>query len=455
MTKLKINIILILMLTLVSKVFAFSSSEMDSYLESVVKSYHVPGMAFFITNSNETLFEKTYGQCTSLNQKFFIGSESKSFTALCIMQLVEEGLINLDDDITKYLPELSFSKPVTVKMLLNQNSGFDTHAKLKNVRVTDSYGRYEYANVNYDLLGKIVESVSGMSYKDYIYKNVFMPLSMNDSVADAGSVRGDKNLLKGNRNFFGFFVPGEADYPTENSWFHESAGYICSSPSDFQKYLRMYLNGGKNENGTEIISALGLNRMWSDSIFQGNDSGEKYGMGWNIGNFGGQTVYFHGGQVENYITFMFIIPSKNLAVSFMINGNDQFGMNNLMNDAVLGIVNIINRKNPAPAKASSYLLIHLAIDFVYLFILILSLMVFIKSFGKKRNGKIPVKVLVILFHALWIFALIFAIPLAFKTPLWVIRSYVPDLFTVIVLSLALTVSGAAFRFTGWIKQHLK
>ena len=446
----KKNLMLVIFMLIASFCFAEKSggldddkyARLDAYLADVAASYHVPGMAFFVTDADETLFEKSYGECTSLNQKFFIGSESKSFTALCIMQLEEKGLVNLNDDVAQYLPEYSFSKPVTVRMLLNQNSGFDTHAKLKNVCVTDSYGKFEYANVNYDLLGKIVEAASGMSYSEYIRKNVFLPLEMNDCAADAQSLKGDKNLLRGNRNFFGLFISGDASWPKENSWFHEAAGFISATPHDFQKYLRLYLNGGTSQTGEQVISGESIKRMWYDSIEQGTNSGEKYGMGWNSGNFGGEDVLFHGGQVENYITFMTAIPAKKIAFSFMVNGNDEFGMNNLMNDAVLGVVNILNGKNPPPAKKSSYILIHAALDFVYLVILLLSVFILIKSLHPKQCGRTKKIIMHILAWCIWPLFLFTIVPLAFKTPLWVVKSYVPDLFIVLVCGIVLSLAGA-------------
>ena len=104
-------------------------AQFDAYLSEINQAYHIPGMAFFITDPEKTLFSRTYGQCNSIDQQFFIGSMSKSYTALGIMQLVEKGLIDLDKDISAYLPEYKFSKKVSILALLNHTSGFDTHMK--------------------------------------------------------------------------------------------------------------------------------------------------------------------------------------------------------------------------------------------------------------------------------------------------------------------------------------
>ena len=339
--------------------------QFEEYLEKMFDAYNVPGMAFFITDKNDTLFSKTYGECTSPDQQFFIGSMSKSYTALCIMQLYEKGLINLDEDFTTYLPEYKFEKPITVRNLLNHTSGFDTHMKFSDVKITETYGKYEYANINYDLLGKIIEKVSGMSFEDYITQNVFMPLGMNDTIADSQKAKGNAKFLKGNKNLFGFFKSSEAEYPTEKSWFHEPAGYLGTTPSDHAKYLRMYLNDGLSEQGKQIITKESINSMWYEFVPLG-DNFTYYGKGWNYASYDGLRIVFHGGQVETGITYMFIVPDLEVAICFMINGNDEFGMNSLMDNAFWSSLAIIRGNNPSEPDYKAYTRIHLIFNSIYL-----------------------------------------------------------------------------------------
>lgn len=414
----------------------------DDYLAELNKAYHIPGMAFFITDADKAIFANSYGQCKVLNNQFFIGSESKSFTALCIMQLVEKGAVSLDDDITKYLDGYRFSKPVSVRDLLNQTSGFDTHMKLADVKVTDSYGTYEYANVNYDLLGKIVEAASGMDYAEYVSKNIFAPLGMSTSCASADSVRSAGTLLPGNRNLFGFFVQGDADYPDETSWFHEAAGFIATTPADMQEYLRMYLNGGLSADGKRIISGESIRSMWYDNVPIDRKETARYGMGWNRMMVNDAEIIFHGGQVENYISYMFILPQEGLAVSFMINGNDEFGMNALMDNVFWDLLSIIYGRPTKNVSHAVYPLIHLALDAVYLLMLALSLLILLKPVKPVRPWRAKKIVLMISAYIVWPLLLLSFTKLFFDTPLWVVKSYVPDLFWVIVASIVLSVSGA-------------
>ena len=426
--------------------------QLDDYLNQITEAYHIPGMAFFLTDPDHALMERTYGECTDMNRQFFIGSMSKSYTALCVMQLVEKGLVNLDEDISAYLPDFQFDKKVTVLSLLNHTSGFDTHARLHNVKVTDSYGRYEYANVNYDLLGKIVESVSGMSFEDYIRKNVFEPLGMSDAKANAWKAKDSPNLLKGNRNYFGFFKQGDAVFPTEKSWFHEPAGYIALTPDNHAKYLRMYLNGGLTENGDRIISQKSIDSMWYENVTTDDEEYDTcYGKGWNYMNWKGQDMVFHGGMVENGITYMYILPDKQLAVCFMINASDEFVLNNLMNDVIWGSVAFIRGEPVEEVSRNKYVLLHLLYDAIYLLIICISLFILIRAVksrradqqGKKRRiGKIIFGIIAYILFP--VFLLMFS-KILLDTPLWVIRLFVPDLYIVLLVSACLAFIGGIVK----------
>ena len=422
--------------------------KMETYLDEVVNAYHVPGMACVITNQEGALFEKAFGECTSLDQQFYIGSMSKSYTALCVMQLVEKGLVHLDDDISVYLPDYKFEKPVTVLMLLNQITGFDTHAKLHNVRQKKSYGKFEYANVNYDLLGKIVEAASGQTYEDYIQQNVFVPLGMADSRANAWAVKDSPKLLLGNRNYFGFFKRGEAVFPVEKSWFHEPAGYIATTPHDHAKYLRMYLNGGKTrglENSeNQLLSAQNINTMWYKNVSEGDKQYDlNYGMGWNCLNWKGQTIIFHAGQVENGITFQYILPGKRLAVCFMVNASDYLVMNSLMNDVVFETIEILNGEEPEKINHKKYVLFHIGLNVIYCLIIALSLLVLIMAIKSKLN-----MLLTIAGGVVWPVLLLSFTQLFISTPLWVVRLFVTDLYIVLI-------TGAAIAFAGGVIYFLK
>ena len=171
---------------------------------------------------------RTFGTCESAGDAFYIGSLSKSMCAVAIMQLVEQGKIDLDAPASDYAPEYLISPEVSVRMLLNQTSGFGYYESLNEATVGDSFGEFSYANANYDLLGRIVEHVSGESYSAYMAKHVFAPLNMVDSSAQG--LRTNDVLGEYDSNTFGGI---NDDDPDDASTYSDSRNvlghrnYLC------------------------------------------------------------------------------------------------------------------------------------------------------------------------------------------------------------------------------------
>lgn len=325
-------------------------------------------MAVVVVDSDEVLFSKTYGNCKSIDTPFIIGSMSKSFTALSIMQLVEEGRINLDALISSYLDTSLYLKDsadgdrITVKQLLNQTSGLGTYQRFGNAKITDSYGKYQYANVNYGLLGKIIEAVSGDSYSDYVEQHVFAPLQMHHSSATLQNSKAD-GLITGYRNYFGIPVAGEPDYPDDRSWSTVPAGYISSSAADMGKYLQMYLN-----DGMDIISKSSLDNMFYENVPQDESELNDYGMGWMLSNQFDKPILMHSGLVENYTSNMFILPESDVGIVVLINMNDYLVGNNLLENIVMSLLG----EEKQDLSGNHYITYHIVLDLIYLLLIIIA-----------------------------------------------------------------------------------
>ena len=130
-------------------------SDIDSQIKKEIKELHIPGMAIAIVDSKEVLFSEAYGNCDNLDTPFIIGSLSKSFTALAVMQLVEEEKVDLDTKISDYIDTSAYfinasdGDRITIRQLLNQTSGLGTYQRFGNAKITESYGQHQYANINY------------------------------------------------------------------------------------------------------------------------------------------------------------------------------------------------------------------------------------------------------------------------------------------------------------------
>ena len=194
-----------------------SSQELETWLDEFMRNQmaelHIPGVTFSLVQNNELFFAKGYGYA-DLEQQipviadrtlFRVGGNSKLFVATAIMQLVEKGLLDLDDDINKYLPENfqlenNYSQPVTIANLLTHTAGFHPRylgafvrepsdvIPLKEYLKTRMPKRVQppgemiiFGNDSYVLLGYIVELVANIPFSQYINENILQPLEMNHS----------------------------------------------------------------------------------------------------------------------------------------------------------------------------------------------------------------------------------------------------------------------------------
>lgn len=422
----------------------------NNQLEKEAEKIHIPGMAVIIVDSKDILFAGTYGDCCDIDVPFIIGSVSKSFTALAIMQLVEEGKINLDETISSYIDtslyflDATDGDKITVRQLLNQTGGLGTYQRFGNARITDSYGKHQYANVNYGLLGKIIESVSQKSYADYMKDAIFLPLQMEHTAATLSQSK-ENGLIMGYRNYFGIPIAGEPDYPNDSSWSTVPAGYLSSSASDMAKYLQMYLNGGMG-----IVSQDSLNTMFYDNVYVEDTSPYYYGMGWILTEQYGETILTHSGLVENYSSNMFLLPKRGLGIVFLINMNDYFVANQLVNiisDNV--ILTLLNKKELYEISGEPYITRHLLLNTAYFTLLILSIypIATIRKWKKKIKTK-RLAAFDIARHGI-LPALLLSLPYILGIPMWVVWYFAKDIYIILLMSIVFLLIIGIYKIFHW------
>jgi CubicO group peptidase (beta-lactamase class C family) len=327
-----------------------SYDEIDAYLERELRRLNVPGAALVVVEGDEIVHLRGFGQARPGGETptpqtpFLLGSLTKSFTALAVMQLVEAGQIDLDAPAQDYLPWFRVADPaasaqITVRHLLNQTSGlpglpgmtnladFDSRPDaverqvraLSTVELTRPVGSaYEYSNLNYNVLGLIVEAASGEPYADYVQHHIFDPLNMTHSYTSQAAARAD-GLAVGHLYWFGSPIAAP-NLPMPGGSL--PSGQLIVSPEDMGRYLIAYLNEGRS-GGAQVISPEGiaeLHRPVAEAVTMGVSTGH-YAMGWFVEQYGESTVIWHTGTVPDFFAFMALLPDQNRGMALLINAN--------------------------------------------------------------------------------------------------------------------------------------
>jgi CubicO group peptidase (beta-lactamase class C family) len=450
--------------------------KIDAYVQSRMRIAHIPGLALGVVRGDQVVYLKGYGiagpdgRAVTPQTPFIIGSSSKSFTALAVMQLVEAGKIDLDAPVTRYLPwfrtaDLTASNQITVRSLLIQDSGLGVYAgrqgladndqsstaleqgvrQLAGLELSQPVGKaFEYSNVNYTILGLIVQVVSGKPYEEYVQAEVFAPLRMNRSSA-AITDPAAKDIASGYRYWFYWPVAFDAPYPRRMT----PAGFLISTAEDISHYLIAQLNGGTYDQ-QQVLSLSGMAALHADGAKMGPSS--SYGMGWQIRGQPGSRIIDHTGDTSNFHSNMLLLPDQQLGIVILINISG-YSQINAINIPIEGVAAILLGQNLSESVDPPANWISPVIPLVPFFILVIWIsgsLLFIKHW--RQRGILPLRGT----QWLWRYFLPLAIdlflasiawiivPRRFLTPMETIGLFTPDVFLIVVL---MTVLGAGWALT--------
>jgi CubicO group peptidase (beta-lactamase class C family) len=335
------------------------TAALDAYVEAQMAKHGLPGVALAVVEGNEVVYSHGYGTAGSEpmtpQTQVFIGSLSKSFTALAIAQLAEEGRLDLDAPVRRYIPwfrvaDEDASALITINHLLHHTSGLSESGygvllppdasteeavrSLASARLTAPVGaRHQYFNTGYDVLAAIVEAVTGQRYADYVKSNLFDPLGMARSTADPAAA---SNLAQGYTRLFGFAAPARQlvrDYEI-------GAGYIISTAEDLARYA-IAMNGAANRADERLLSPESAATLFRPG--PGN-----YAMGWYVVN-GGKRI-FHGGANETFRTDLFLYPGINRAFVLLVNEGHLVDHYVSAAQLAAGVEAIVQGRTPPPVS---------------------------------------------------------------------------------------------------------
>ncbi len=319
--------------------------KIDKYIQREMARGKIPGLALAIVRGDKLLYSAGYGEASdggaavTADTPFTLGSIAKAFTALAIRQLVNQGKLDYKDRVTQYIPwfataDKTQSDRMTVLDLVNHTSGFSTVSgnvrflgdrypletlvrRLDTVVLNRPVGASEeYSNLNYLVLGYLVEVASGMPFADYVQQHIFDPLDMRHSFTSETAAMKD-GLAAGHRIVFGIPIQTHIPFPTGNL----AQGFLISSANDMANFVLLYLNNGFAEhqsmipNNTLSCPLDPLAPLEADRPF--------YDVYWKpatvtLGYYG------HGGANVNYRTDFVVNQSTRYGVVVLTNVRSDF-----------------------------------------------------------------------------------------------------------------------------------
>ncbi|MEE8567448.1 MAG: serine hydrolase domain-containing protein, partial [Anaerolineales bacterium] len=323
--------------------FGEAFKRLDQFIKQKMKITNVPGVAIAVTDREKLLRISTYGFADVAAQTpvipemlFEIGSIGKSFTSIALQQLREEGLLDLHEPVTRYLPWFEVQseyEPITPHHLMSHMAGITMGADfpgearyevwaLRETEATAPPGTYyHYSNTGYKTLGVILEELLRQPYGDIIQARILDPLGMTDTdPIITHDTR--KRLTVGYEGFY-----DDRPLPRDRSlapatWLEhaEGAGSIASTPADMAAYLRMLMNRGQGPHG-RILSEESFDLM-TQRVIEAEEEGEGsfYGYGLGIRESDGHTYIGHGGGMVGYYSYILADMDEGLGVVVLMNG---------------------------------------------------------------------------------------------------------------------------------------
>ncbi|KPZ55141.1 serine hydrolase [Pseudoalteromonas sp. P1-25] len=333
-----------------------NTTHLEEVINTSMARFDVSGMAVAVVQDDKVVFAKGFGTSNlNTNAKvnkdtlFGIASNTKAFTSAALAKLIDEGKLSWDDRVIDHLPEFRLydsyvTREMRIRDLLSHRSGLglgqgdlmiwpstdksiaDILAGLQYLKPASSFrSQYAYNNLMFVTAGEVVARVSGMSWNDYIEKNILQPLHMDNSRAGFSRIpKSNKNWAIGHIPMDGKLNPFFVNYLED----FRGAGAIASSVNDMSQWLLTQLAGGKMPSGEQLFSEKQQAQMWhphitsmaSKSAYEAyHQQFRGYGLGWSIEDYHGFKKLGHGGGILGMVSQVTLLPEKKLGIVILSN----------------------------------------------------------------------------------------------------------------------------------------
>lgn len=322
---------------------------------AAMQELHLPGLAVAVVQNDKVAWVDALGVCDAQSKRpvtadspFYIASSTKSFTAMAVAILVDEGRIKLDDPVKQYLPRLQLGdeklrETITIRDLLAHRCGIDSgpistceaytglinddryYRLLAKVRGT---GRFRYSNLNFTLAGRVVQAVSGQTWQQFIAERILTPGGMHRSTCLASKLYADPGAALPTVEIDGQWQTA----PTRkvDTTMH-AAGGMGASANDLARWLRLNLNQGSID-GQRLVSQALMREMQSPQVSITVPSGpneefkdRNYGLGWFLGEYRGRSAVYHFGGYVGARCHISFLPQDQVGIAVLMNASGPAG----------------------------------------------------------------------------------------------------------------------------------
>ncbi|MEV6132438.1 serine hydrolase domain-containing protein [Streptomyces violaceusniger] len=337
------------------------AASIDAYVNAFMERTDLPGAVVAVTRGDKVVRAAGYGhtaagKAMTARTPVPVASLSKSMTAMAVMRLVEEGRVDLDEPVHRYLPEFTMAdrraEKITVRQLLNQTSGMadsaypdltrpqahtltEAVADMREAGLAAEPGaEWNYHNPNYFVAARLVEVVSGRPFADYMATQVFRPLGMTDT--ESVDTTDDMPAhARGYVRAYGMLFP--RSHPR---WFAAGGHGVVTTADDLSQWLIAQNNQGRSATGRRVISAPSVDIMHTPP------QGREYAMGWSLSPSGEEPRQIrHTGELLTHNAIQTLLPDSRTGIAIvantgMISGDDAAVM-------LEGLVDLAQGKSPA------------------------------------------------------------------------------------------------------------
>jgi CubicO group peptidase (beta-lactamase class C family) len=357
---------------------ATASSTLQQRLDELRALHAVPGASLGVLRDGEVstvasgVLNLDTGVEATVDSLFQIGSITKVWTTTVVLQLVDEGLVELDAPVRTYIPALtvadeSVAKAVTIRHLLTHSSGIDGDNFADTGRGDDALELYvatcaslrqlhplgatmSYCNTGFSLLGRVIEVVTGEVWDTAIRTRLFEPLGLTHTATLAEDVLRFRAAI-------GHIDPTGEGQTTAPAWglprTAGPAGGICSAPADVLRFAQLHLS---DESLRVMQEQQVLVPSGGDGI-----SSRHWGLGWSIFEWGGRSVIGHDGGTIGQMAFLRVVPDAGVAIVLLTNGGNGLALyQDLFSELLAELADvqlpkeIVPPEPPLPVDAATY-----------------------------------------------------------------------------------------------------